>query len=384
MMSSEGLTCRRIDFALERNVTYLNCAYQSPLSKRVSEAGRKGLAVKSNPHLVSSADFFEPLEILKKNFAQLIGLKDPQRLAVHPSASYGFAIVAKNLPVKKNGTIIMPASQFPSNYYAFADFAQQHNVKINLIDAPQGFNGRTEKWNGRLLEAISDDTICVTADHTHWQDGTVFDLNALREKCNQHQALLIVDGTQSVGAFPMDIEQIKPDAMICAGYKFLMGPLGSAISYFGEYFDTGRPIEFNWINRLKSDDFASLSIYEDRYRPKAYRYNVGEFADYIHMAMLKEALQQIMEWQVDRIQAYCHQITRQFIKIAQEKGYGIDADNQARHLFGIYCPEKTDIKLLVTRLHEHRIFVSVRGQAIRISPHVYNDESDLMRLATQL
>ncbi|MBK8506408.1 MAG: aminotransferase class V-fold PLP-dependent enzyme [Saprospiraceae bacterium] len=118
---------------------------------------------------------------MKKSFAQLIGLNDPQRLAFQPSASYGFAIVAKNLPIKKNGKILMPANQFPSNYYAFVDFAEHHDVKIHLIDAPQEFTGRTELWNARLLEAINDDTICVTLDHTHWQDGTVFNLKALRK-----------------------------------------------------------------------------------------------------------------------------------------------------------------------------------------------------------
>ncbi|MBK8506409.1 MAG: aminotransferase class V-fold PLP-dependent enzyme [Saprospiraceae bacterium] len=195
---------------------------------------------------------------------------------------------------------------------------------------------------------------------------------------------MIIDGTQSVGAFPLDLEIIKPDALICAGYKFLMGPMGCALSYFGEYFDSGRPIEFNWINRLKSDDFSALSGYEDRYRPKAYRYNVGEFANYIHMAMCTEAVNQILDWEVHRIQAYCHQITNHFLKVIQEKGYSVDAANPARHLIGIYCPEHINVKYLAARLYEHRVFVSVRGQAIRISPHVYNDESDLMHLATLL
>ena len=62
----------------------------------------------------------------------------------------------------------------------------------------------------------------------HWADGTIFDLEKIRKKTKEVGALLIVDGTQSVGAMPFDVNKIKPDALVCAAYKWLMGPYGSA------------------------------------------------------------------------------------------------------------------------------------------------------------
>lgn len=372
---------KRSEFQLDKEVIYLNCAYQSPLSKRVISAGVEGVLAKANPQRITSSDFFYTLEILKNNFAKLIKCNDPQRIAYHPSASYGFAIVANNLPVKEAGKIIMPASQFPSNYYAFENYAKRNRATIEIIKPVHQFENRAKIWNDDIINAIDDQTVCVTIDHAHWQDGTVFDLLRIKEKCMRHQALLIIDGTQSVGALPIDIEILKPDALICAGYKFLLGPYGSGLSYYGEFFDKGNPIEYNWINRLHSDDFTSLTNYQVELRPKAFRYNVGEFSNYIHLSMLNEAILQLLEWKPESIQDYCTSISRNFLETIHNKGYLFDPQGQARHLFGIYNQGDMDPKILSKKLQEDQIFVSVRGDAIRISPNVYNSEEDLMRLA---
>lgn len=76
----------------------------------------------------------------------------------------------------------------------------------------------------RLKAAIDEHTALVTLGHVHWADGTLFDLKAIRRKTAEAGTWLVVDGTQSVGALPFDVQEIQPDALICAGYKWLMGP----------------------------------------------------------------------------------------------------------------------------------------------------------------
>ncbi|NND34826.1 MAG: aminotransferase class V-fold PLP-dependent enzyme [Saprospiraceae bacterium] len=384
MKSDALLRCQRSLFALDPDTIYLNCAYQSPLSHRVIDAGSRGLMSKGKPYEIEVSDFFSPLERLKEDFAKLIELDDPQRVAFHPSASYGFATIVNNLIPKKNGNIVMPGGQFPSNYYAFSTFAKKHGVTLRLIAPPDNFDGRGRRWNDQLLQAIDHDTICVTSDHSHWQDGTIFDLAAIRDKTRRCDALLIVDGTQSVGALPLSIKNLDPDALVCAGYKFLMGPFSCALTYFGSYFDGGNPIEFNWINREGSNDFSSLTAYQEEFRPKAYRYNVGECANFIQLPMLSAAVQQLLEWQVNRIQYYCETLTNRFFDLAARKGYKFEKELRGDHLFGLYKPEGLNVKALTDRLQQKKLYVSARGNMIRISPHVYNSEQDLLELAKEL
>lgn len=379
LKNKPDLSCQKDKFDLDEDLVYLNCAYQSPLSYKVVEAGKLGVSRKAKPNTILLDDFFTPLEKLKASFAELVDSDDPQRIAFQPSASYGFACVINNLPCKKGGNLVIPSAQFPSSYYALAEYASQHQLEIRTVAPPRTFDHRAERWNDALIAAIDDKTICVSTDHAHWQDGTIFDLKHLREKSSRHDALLVIDGTQSVGALPLSVRSIKPDALICAGYKFLMGPFSSALSYFGPYFDDGNPIEYNWINRLNSDDFASLTQYQPKYRAKAYRYNVGECSNFIQIPMLTAAIEQILEWQVPRIQNYLAQLNKDFLADAAEKGYSFESELRANHLFGIYKKE-LDVRALAKRLQQENIAVSARGEVIRISPHLYNTTTDLDKL----
>ena len=80
------------------------------------------------------------------------------------------------------------------------------------------------------------------------------------------------------------LDEIQPDALVCAGYKWLMGPYGSGLAYYGKYFDQGKPIEESWINRKGSDDFSNLINYQEEYAKYAKRYSVGPVS-YTHLTL---------------------------------------------------------------------------------------------------
>jgi len=119
----------------------------------------------------------------------------------------------------------------------------------------------------------------------HWTDGTRFDLVAIGRAARRVGAAFVVDGTQSVGALPFDVREIQPDALVCAGYKWLLGPYAMGAAYFGPRYDAGDPIEENWITRRGSDDFQRLVAYQDEYAPGAIRYDVGERSNFILLPM---------------------------------------------------------------------------------------------------
>ncbi len=379
-----ALTCQRAAFDLPEAITYLNSAYMGPLSRQVTEAGQRAVAVKARPYEVFAQDFFQPLESLKSLFAQLVGARDSQRVAFQPSVSYGIATAVKNLPLKPGGNIVLLKDQFPSNVYAFLDLAKQEDVHLRFVAPPTAAKGRGAIWNQRVLEAIDSDTICVVCPHVHWADGTLFDLREIRIAAHNRQALLIVDGTQSIGALPFDVEVIQPDALVCAAYKFMLGPYNSALTYWGPAFDDGQPLEYNWIARIDSDRFGGLVQYQDEYRDKAFRYNMGECSNMIMIPMLQTTIQQILDWQVDRIHDYCHSLADPFKQACLAAGLQLDDRHTAGHLFGIYLNLDRPQNALKQRLESKQVFVSTRGEAVRVSTHVFNRPEDLDRLLSCL
>src|SRR5690606_24854681 len=109
---ADMLTCKHSKFSLPKNVSYLNCAYLSPMLKAVEKAGLRGVRLKRNPAEIDPDDFFSIVETLRAEFARLIGAQDPDRVAIIPSVSYGLATVARNVRITKGQHVLVAAEQF--------------------------------------------------------------------------------------------------------------------------------------------------------------------------------------------------------------------------------------------------------------------------------
>ena len=374
-------TPQKDKFSLAEDITYLNTAYSAPLSKKAEQIGIEALRKKCSPHTSVGIDFFEPVEKLKSLFANLIDAPSSEDIAIIPSVSYGISIVANNICLNEGEEIIVIGDQFPSNFYAWKRVADKYNGTVKTVSAPANPSNRGETWNKNILEAINENTALVAMANVHWADGTIFNLKAIREKTAKNNALLIIDGTQSVGALPFSVKEIKPDALICAGYKWLMGPYALGVAYFGEYFNNGVPLEENWINRKNSEDFAGLVNYEDNYKEGAYRYNMGEMSNFNLVPMLTQTIEQLIEWTPESIQNYCEEITKEAIEELRLMGCFIEEDEyRAKHLFGVKLAGNMDMNLLQEALKANQVYVSVRGEYIRVSPHVFNTKADLQKL----
>jgi selenocysteine lyase/cysteine desulfurase len=378
------LTSKRSQFTLPPQVTYLNCAYMSPLMKDVEKAGIQALRRKRTPFDIKPIDFFNEADVLREEYAKLVNGKDSHRFAIIPSVSYGMANVAKNVNIKKDQNIVVTTDQFFSNYYPWKSLCDETGASIKSITAPDEFVDRGKKWNERVLEAIDKNTKVVAIPNVHWVDGTRFDLEAIRTRTNDVGALLIIDGTQSVGALPFDLQRIKPDALVCGSYKWLLGPYSMGLAYYGEQFDSGKPIEESWMNRVGSENFSDVS-YKTAYKPGALRYEVGEHSSFIHVAMLIKSIQQLNKWNPERIQEYCATITAGSVAKLKEKGFFIEDEAwRGAHMFGIRLPKGADLEKIKAALSKNKIYVSVRGSAVRISQNVFNREEDLNKLTRVL
>jgi len=354
----------------------------SPLMKKVENAGKRGLVKKRKPYKISGKDFFHDTETLRLLYSKLINNHEPDRIVVIPSVSFGMANVVNNLP-KKKGKIIVVEGQFPSNIYPWTSL-RDRGYDVEIVTAPEGIR-KGEEWNDKIQEAITNETVLLALGHVHWADGTLFDLKRFREKLDRVDGLLIIDGTQSVGALPFDIQEINPDALICAGYKWLMGPYSIGLAYYGERFDDGRPVEENWINRENSDDFSRLVNYEENYRKGALRYEVGEHSNFILVPMMIEAIKQVLKWTPAGIQEYCDQLMAPAISQAAELGFeSEERPFRSAHLFGLQLPPSTTPEEAMKAFKQRKVSVSLRGETIRVAPHVYNDEIDVRKFLRSL
>ena len=380
-----GLGCQKHLFDLPAGQHYINCAYKSPLSRRVSDAGRTAIAAGSVPYEIGAEDFFAGPNRLRRRFAELLGAPDPGRIAVIPSVSYAMATVARNLDLRADQNVVTAAAQFPSNVHPWRRHCAEAGAELRIVQPPPDRRDRAAEWSRRVAEAVDASTALVALGSVHWTDGAPFDLVLIGARAREVGALFVVDGTQSVGAAPFDFDAVQPDALVCAGYKWLTGPYSIGLAYYGDRFEGGSPVEESWMGKAGSEDFAALVGQGPEYRAGAARFDVGEASHFILAPMLQAGLEQVIEWGVPNIAAYTRTLRDRLFSSKDLEAVGVDAGEPgSAHLFGLYLPEGRDPDVVRAELAARGVHVSIRGAVVRVSPHVYNDESDIEALAEAL
>jgi selenocysteine lyase/cysteine desulfurase len=373
------LSSQRHLFDIPGDVAFLNCAYISPLPKDSLAAGMQGLARKSHPWMIAPDDFFNASEAVRARFAALVNA-EADDVAFTPAVSYGIAQAAANIALKRTQTIVTLAEQFPSNVYPWWELAERSGAQFISVPRPND-----DDWTAALLAQINTATGVVAVPHCHWTDGGLIDLEAVGAACRRVGAVLCVDGTQSVGALPFDVKRIDPDYLAVASYKWLLGPYSLGFLYVAPRRHTGRPIEHNWIARRGSQDFAGLVNYRREFQDGARRFDVGERSNFALMPVAESSLKLIADWTVPRILATLACRT-EAIALRALAEFGIDSvpvDRRAGHYLGLRFhggvpPDLPD------QLASERVYVSVRGAAMRVTPHLWTTDTDVERLFTVL
>jgi selenocysteine lyase/cysteine desulfurase len=376
------LSCQRGLFDIPREVAYFDCAKMSPLLVAAGEAGRTGLMRKTHPWDVRQEHFFDEAERVRALFAGLIGASAGD-VAIVPSVSYGMATATANVRVAAGQTIVTVADDFPSGVYSARALAARQEGRLVTVPRPQG--PRPEEgggWSEAVLDAIDGGTALVVMPHVHWVCGTVFDLEAVARRCRSVGAALVLDTTQSCGVLPLDLAAVDPDYLIAASYKWLLGPYSVGFLYVAPRHQQGRPLEEGWITRRGAEDFRRLIDYPSELQPDARRFDMGERSNFALLPVAGAAIEQLLEWGVADIAETLGAITGRLAeRLAQ---HGIEATpGRAPHFLSVRfpggLPEGIEARLAAADVH-----VSLRGERMRITPNLYNDEEDAERLVAAL
>ena len=378
MNASPALGPQRDVFAVPPEIAYFNTATLAPQLHRVRAAGEAALERRARPWEISATDWFADVEHLRTLFAQLVGA-DADGVALVPATSYGFATVARNLALQPHDRVLVLAEEYPSGIYTWQAATRAAGAEILTVQRE-----RNQSWTEAVLEVLDERVRIVSVPNVHWTDGALVDLAIVSARTHDLGARLVIDGSQSIGAMPFDIASLRPDFVTTVGYKWLLGPMGISYLYVAEQHRDGAPIEQNWIARAGSEDFARLADYRDEYQPGARRFDVGQRTEFELVPMAIAALEQLGEWGVDRIAAALADVTTSLAEITAALGLDPMPPNQrGPHMLGVRLPD-TIRGAVVPSLAAANCYAAVRGEMLRLAPHLHIDDGDLVRLADAL
>ncbi len=372
------LSSQRHLFDIPDDQHYLNCAYMSPLLNKAAEAGRQGALRKQQPWRLSPPDFFHESDKARALFGQLINA-NASDIAIIPSVSYGTAVATLNLPVEAKSKIIVLDEEFPSNLYSWRQIARQQHAEVVSIPRPDN-----NDWTSAVLDALDEACSIAVLPNTHWVDGGQLDLVLIGQKLREMGAKLVVDVTQSLGVLAVDIKAMQPDFLICATYKWLLGPYSLGFLYVAPAHQTGLPLEETWLARPDAENFARLIDYNDDKIDTAARFDMGERSNFASMPVAVAGLEQLHEWGQTEIESTLAQFSRQIETRLTPLGFSAcESQFRSPHYLGMQH-EKGLPDSLPSQLAAQNVYLSIRGDRIRITPHLYNNEADIDALVKTL
>ena len=366
----------RAEFDIPRDICYLNACYMTPQPRAVVEAAMRGATRRSQPWQITPPDFFNEVEALRAAFARQVGCS-PDNIAIVPSGSYGVSCAASNLQTKQGDVILSLSDQFPSNYYAWRRQALATGAEFHAVSTEPG-----QSWADALLAAIElrgEDISIATLEGHHWATAGFIDLETVIPALRDVGASVVLDLTQTIGAYPISLSQLAPDFVVAAGYKWQFCPYGVAFLYVDERYFDGVPIEEAWMSRDGAEDFSRLADFTDEYQPGARRFDAGEKSSFSNIAGARAALQMLDEWAIVTISETLAATNVRIAEILARHGFETTtADARAPHFQGARLPD-TDPRKLAAQLIDNGVYASVRGDHLRVAPHLYTDDEDLAR-----
>lgn len=361
----------RDEFPVTKDHVYLDHAGVAPVSLRGKRAVEKFLSEATESGMFNYKQWMDRVEEVRRSCAILTGA-EPEEIAFVKNTSQGISIVAEGLDWKEGDNLLICEKDFPSNIYPWLNLKRK-GVEIRVVPSQ---NERILLEDIELL--IDSRTKLLTVSSVNFSSGFKIDLEVVGRLCKGKGILFFVDAIQSLGVIPMDVNEFKIDFLAADGHKWLLSPEGTGIFYCRkELAPRINPPLIGWKSIINESDYDHVDF---RLKTNALRFEEGSL-NVMGIYALGAAIDLLVEVGIDRIQARVIELGDLIIREAEKRDFQVRTPKSKEERGGIisiignFDPIKVKDKL-----KEEGILVNVRGGAIRISPHFYNTEYEVLRL----
>jgi len=360
------------------DATYLNTAAHAVMPRVSLRAVQASLEAKKAPHHITDSAFFEVPNRIRASLSELIGAK-PGEIALTTGASTGVAAVAHGLTWEPGDEIITARGEFPLQYATWKPMEEREGVKLKIVAPRDRFITADD-----LIAAMTSRTRVISVSLVRFDDGSLLDAARVSAACHAQGALLVLDASQSCGAMPVDVGELGADILVCAGYKWLLGPYGTGFCWArSEQLDTMRPSPFSWTAQA-ADTFSALNFVDPKPSRSAKRWDAAEAATYfnLNLTAMDASVRLVLRIGPEMVLEHNRRlIDRLFERLPEDCVPASPLDSTQRGPYGCFTARNQHKTAdLYQKLRNRNVVVSMREGRIRVSPHLFNSQRDIDRL----
>ena len=185
----------------------------------------------------------EKVYACRRAAAELVGSRHPERLAFTLNATSAINTVIKGL-LHTGDHVLISDMEHNAVLRPVARLAREGRITYTVFPTMLLEEGRSPaRITARLARLVRPNTRMLICAHASNICSASLPLEALGEFCRKRGILFVVDAAQSLGHLPIDVEEMKIDALCAPGHKGLLGPQGSGFFLLGEGVEAETLIE---------------------------------------------------------------------------------------------------------------------------------------------
>lgn len=355
---------------------YLNAASVGLLPRRTVEATVRLTEARTRPGGFTDRELGAALERARAAVARLVGAA-PEDITLAPNTSYGVNLGARLLARGPPGTIVVSHGEFPANVFPWMGL-EEEGFRVERVPVdPMGWPDEA-----RLMERIQEDDVRALAlSSVQFSTGYRADIAAFGEACRRGGVLFAVDAIQSLGAVPLDVEELGIDVLASGGQKWLCSPWGSGFAYLApEHRPAFDPPMVSWLGMEGALDFDRLLEYRYEFAGDGRKYELATLGiqDYLGMARSIELFQKVGVGAVRRHLFRIQEPLWRWIRETEEV-VALTPEEKGRQA-GIVSFRAPGQERVVEALRRANVHCAVRGGALRFAPHFYNTVDEMERV----
>jgi selenocysteine lyase/cysteine desulfurase len=356
-------------------VAYFNSASYGPFCTPVRDAIYENVEIRMAADRDDSHDAFDTADWLRTAYAKMIGA--PKRtVGIGLNTSFGLNMAAFGLPLKRGDEILVSDIEFPAIVYTWKAAAEARGLKIKFV-----------KSRDRCLDidalnkAIGKRTRVLSLSYVQFFNGYKNDLATLAEICRKHDLYFVVDGIQGMGVEPLNVVKTGIDIFTSGCQKWMLAPQGCGFFYLSDRVrDTMTPPVMSWLGVDWKMQFSDLFHYNREWIDSARRFELGYYV-VLNLHGMKAAAQVFQNLGIRNIQQHNHALIDRLAKyIRSNPQYRITSSMEPKHRSSIFTFACERVAELHRELLKNKIILVNREGSIRVSVHLFNDESDIDRL----
>lgn len=364
----------RKHFPVLSDWVYLNSATFGPVPSVAVQAIDEHFSARDRRASLNFLDWYSRADGIREKIGRLIGCQGAD-VAFIPSAGVGLSWLLYGMDWKSGDRILTLDEEFPNNLYA-PQMLSRLGVEVDRVPGGTRFQPK------RLVDAVTPRTRLVLLSAMDYASGLRPPLEQIGEGLADTSAWFVVDGTQGVGAVPVDVETCRIDALICHGYKWLCCPTGSGFMQVREAFrDALHPVAASWRAHREWRSVDDLHHGDADPPSEAGKLEGGiqNFSGLFAMEAVLDLFFSIGRGELlDRV-ATMTEATRGVLRdVGGEVTHDLHPHFDSPIVTAAF--PHVDVSEMAGALRTKGVAVAARHGRLRVSPHFFNDQGDLEAL----